>query len=375
MRRAIIPFLVLILCSPLLAADDHDTIAIELKRNWEPTGFSPSGVKFSAHGAMGLTGEFPKFSNNDAGSRSSFVSEFNLPIELSQYPTFTLKYRAHNIDTSNTLTCIWIIEGDSLAKFPLIDFDKLTVDDKPHEIQVDLPTARVDSTGTPFQNGQIHGIVVSVMNAAGGEGSIELLDMSFASADKGAQAPQVDQPIRVRVVDPKGQPVKGATLVVDAERKGASRAATTDADGLATLTPMKNELDEHAIDVSAPELVSITRTIDDGFGSGTLEIAPPKGMQIGGFIQDETGKPIAGALVSAYVNPTAPDSDRLMHTRKSATVTTNDKGQWLTLPLPESDNIYIGVAHPDYPGNGPIKRYDDLTDELKSGIATIVLKK
>jgi Carboxypeptidase regulatory-like domain len=374
MRRCIIPILALIFCSPLLGADEHDTIVIDLKRNWEPSGFTASGVKLSAHGAMNLSGEFPKFSSNDPGRRSLFVYEFNLPIELSQYPTFTLKYRAHNIDTNNTLTCIWIIEGDTLARFPLIDFDKLTVDDKPHEIQVDLPSAPVDSTGTPFQNGQIHGIFVGVMNAPGGEGSIELLDMSFASADKAAQAAQVDQPIHVRVVDPKGQPVKGAALVVDAERKSAARSATTDSDGLATITPIKNELDEHAIEVNAPELVSITRTID-GFSSGTLEISPPKGMQVGGFIQDETGKPIGGALVSVYVNPTQPDPDPLIHARRSVAVMTNDKGQWLSPPLPETDDIYIGVAHPDYPGNGPIKRYDDLTDELKSGIATIVLKK
>src|SRR3954447_10078721 len=182
MRIRITLMIVTILLSPLVRADaDHDSIEIDLKRQWHYSGFSPGNVKLAENHAMKLTGEHATFTCDDAGSRATYQYNFELPIEMTKYPTFTLRYRARNIDTNNTLTSVWINEGEKPAIFPLIDFNKLTVDGQVHDIQIDLPNAPTNSQGTPFESGRVNGLLISVMNTDAGEGSLELIDAVFSS--------------------------------------------------------------------------------------------------------------------------------------------------------------------------------------------------
>jgi hypothetical protein len=333
--------------------------------------FSPSGVKAATTGKMDLRGEFPRFSTNEPGARETFDYTFDLPIEMTQYPMFTLKYRARNIDTNNTWTCIWITEGDNNAIFPLIDFDKLTVDGEVHEIQMDLPKAPVDSKGTPFESGPVKGVEVSVMSTDAGPGSIELVDLTFNSSQP-PQNSEADQPIRVRVLDPQDHPIKGAALTVDAERKDAAKSFTTDSNGMATITPIKNELDQHAIDIEAPGLVPVTKLVKSGT-TDVIDVPLIKGMQLGGFVQDEAGKPIAGASVDVQVMSS--ENDPTIRMRRWAELHTNDKGQWLSPPLPESDQLRFVISHSDYVSDHAYGEHPEMLDELRSGIATTVLKK
>ena len=59
----------------------------------------------------------------------------------------------------------------------------------------------------------------------------------------------------------------------------------------------------------------------------------------------------------------------------SATVQTDEKGQWLSPPLPESDHVFLRLNHPDYATDPNFVDTLAPLDELRSGIATIVLKK
>lgn len=365
--------IVLLSAAPCLAGDlDH--ITIDLKRPaWSYSGFSPGQTKSANICSMNLRGEYPRFTCNQPGMRATFNYDFDLPIEMTRYPTFTLKYRAKNVDTNNTLTCIWIDEGQRNAIFPLIDFDKLTVDGKIHDIQIDLPSAPVDSKGTPFNDGPVNGILVGVMNTQAGEGSIELIDLEFRAASDPAKKPQADQPIAVKIVDEQGDPIKNATITADAERKGAAVSATSDKDGLATLKPIKNELDKHALRVESADHAPMTVMVEQA-STDPIEIKMDQSMQVGGFIQDEQGKPIANARVGIYAmrpNMTRDPSIKLSY---FANVRTDANGQWLSPPLIQSDQVQLLVQHPDYPSSNEYRPDLAPIDELRSGIATIVLK-
>jgi hypothetical protein len=370
--RIIISLLTLVLVAPPAVADDHDKIVIDLKREWHASGFSPGQTKVAERSSMNLSGEYASFGCDEPGSRASWQYNFGLPIEMTSYPTFVMKYRATNVDTQNTLTCIWINEGKSHAVFPLIDFNKLTVDGQIHEMTIDLPSAPTNSQGTPFESGPINGLLVSVMNTDTGKGTFELASVEFLSNDSPKPQEQ-DQPIKFTIADDSQHPIKGASVTVDAERKLAAKSATTDENGLATLTPVKNECEKHVVHVEARDFIAIDMDVDNP-ADDPIQINLPRAMQVGGFVQDEQGKPIKGVTVRAIAQIPV-DAQRKIRYSGSITVHTDAQGEWLSPPLPYSDHVYLRLNHPDYATDGAFRDDPAMLDELRSGIATIVLKK
>ena len=79
---------------------------------WRQSFFATSNVASADDCDCDLSGEFPKFTCNQGSSRAIFEYDFQLPIEMTQFPTFVLKYRGQNIDTNNSWTCVWIKEGE-----------------------------------------------------------------------------------------------------------------------------------------------------------------------------------------------------------------------------------------------------------------------
>ncbi len=366
---------IFLLYFPIFAEEPaaHDHIRIDLKQNWERADIANSGIPIATKSGMKLSGEFAKFTCNEPGARGTFATDFELPIEMTTYPMMTLRYRANNIDIKNTLTCIWIVEGRSAATFPLIDFDKLIVDGQIHEMTIDLPKAPVDSNGTPFESGPVKGIRVSVMNTEAGEGSLELLDLDFASATEPPRDVVDDAPLTVRVLDQNEHPIANATVKVDTERKDAARTTKTDSAGAATLTPVKNELDQHTLSVEATGQVPAHRVVNQTT-TDALDFELPKAMQVGGFVQDENGKPIHNARVRIFAR-LATTPDPLLHIRYTTSVQTDENGQWLSPPLPDTPDIYLTLSHPDYQSDHTLVDRKDIADELRSGIATIQMKK
>src|SRR5436305_15264045 len=74
------------------APNERDHIVIDLKRQWHFSGFSPGQIKVADNYSMSLSGEYPKFACNEPGARATWQYNFDLPIEMSTFPTFTLKY-------------------------------------------------------------------------------------------------------------------------------------------------------------------------------------------------------------------------------------------------------------------------------------------
>jgi len=107
-----------------------------------------------------------------------------------------------------------------------------------------------------------------------------------------------------------------------------------------------------------------------------VELTLTNGMQIGGFIQDEDGRPIAGASIDVQVAPIPfGEVDPTLRMRRWASLHSNDKGQWLSPPMPESDKIFLLISHPDYISDHVPRQHPEMLDVLRSGIATMVLKK
>ena len=106
-----------------------------------------------------------------------------------------------------------------------------------------------------------------------------------------------------------------------------------------------------------------------------IEIPLYRSVQVGGFIQDDQGKPVKGVTVRVIAQ--VPNLPRNLGIRvtANATIRTDDQGQWLSPPLPYSDHIYLRLNHPDYTLDSNFKDNLAPIDELRSGIATIVIKK
>ena len=114
------------------------------------------------------------------------------------------------------------------------------------------------------------------------------------------------------VVDSEGQPVVGALIRPSIEfkkRPGESREigpdaqAKTDAAGHWRFDSVPISLREVSVDVNAPGLMPLTRTLTRGeFGvepgrEPAAKIVLERGLTVTGKVTDELGKPIAGALV------------------------------------------------------------------------------
>jgi RNA polymerase sigma factor (sigma-70 family) len=82
----------------------------------------------------------------------------------------------------------------------------------------------------------------------------------------------------------------------------------------------------------------------------------PRGSSISGVVQDESGKPVAGADIQIQFAGTGDSSDSEFQAERPgfpddfAVASTDDAGRWTFQSAPESnDDFYIAVKHPSYP--------------------------
>ena len=185
----------------------------------------------------------------------------------------------------------------------------------------------------------------------------------------------------VRVVDHAGKPIVGAKIHasiwdVDPTKRGdlPNRDYTTDDRGVANVERMR-ELRILRLWASHPDFVCLFAHWEDGeHDNGRLLPAEftfvlPKGVEIGGRIVDEAGKPVAGVRVEATLSdqsPVVPDQRHVLFNRwlaleKDSAVSDQD-GQWLVKNVPanfdrDADNrVSLRFNHPDYlpiPGDRP----------------------
>lgn len=164
------------------------------------------------------------------------------------------------------------------------------------------------------------------------------------------------------MTDDDGDPVDGATVVLDAERANWSQTARTDAQGKATLTPWAVPRGEHTIRVSATGYATTERRLRAGNGEAQVEVVPA--TEYGGQVVDTAGQPMPGVSVQARVSfAGAP------WWRPVPTVFTDDEGQWRLLTLPSTDATFdLLLSHPDV---SPLHVPDLSPKQLADGTARI----
>src|SRR4029078_1933716 len=94
-----------------------------------------------------------------------------------------------------------------------------------------------------------------------------------------------DNALQIAVTDKDGQPIKGAKVTVDAERKDAARSGETDDKGEVSITPREPESGAHAVQVEAEGKATYYATIEKGAPGGNVSMT--NGTTYGGIVKNE----------------------------------------------------------------------------------------
>jgi RNA polymerase sigma factor (sigma-70 family) len=162
--------------------------------------------------------------------------------------------------------------------------------------------------------------------------------------------------IEIRTVDQRtGKPLPGVELTVNADRKPSKRS-TTDNVGRAAV----------AVPAPLPRLLSVVAR-KDGFAPITLWFPSPivedeipasytlkmyPAETIGGVVQDEQGRPVAGVRVKPIVWTNSSEIRYLREDiEESGPVQTDAEGRWQCAGMPagiDRSRVSIAFTHPDY---------------------------
>jgi hypothetical protein len=196
-----------------------------------------------------------------------------------------------------------------------------------------------------------------------------------ASAPKQAAANALSDhtKMQINVVDQAGKPIVGAKILAsiwDVEpttRKGTpNRDYTTDDKGIA-LVERPSELRIIRLWASHPDFVTLFAHWEEGeHDNGRLlpaefTLTLPKGVEIGGRIIDEAGKPVAGVRVEATLRDetqVAANKPNVRHDKWLAngndSAVSDQEGQWVVKNVPASfdrdakNRVSLRFNHPNY---------------------------
>jgi beta-lactamase regulating signal transducer with metallopeptidase domain/thiol-disulfide isomerase/thioredoxin/protocatechuate 3,4-dioxygenase beta subunit len=197
--------------------------------------------------------------------------------------------------------------------------------------------------------------------------------------------PQSAREVEVRVVRKEdGQPLAGATVEARFYREGyTNRLASTDANGRCRI----------ALPVANPDF-TILGAVKDGFiplsaswreGDVKDGAMPPytiemiRGTTIGLQVQDEQGKPIAGAkVVPWFMGKIGGSEKERFHTSESGASLTDAQGRWRADVLPAKtgpkDQLWFRLVHPDFVSErGGFSRTLTI-EEARAGKGVLVMK-
>ena len=190
------------------------------------------------------------------------------------------------------------------------------------------------------------------------------------------------RPVQVHVSDTEGKPIPNVGLTV----RGTTNVSfgpflyRTDAAGNATLEAPKEGIKDYVI------FVNEDRYVGGGAawrGDG-VEIKVPekvalvleRGTPLGGIVQDEQGKPVAGVEVKAEGRQ--PSSNARRWVSFNETAKTDAKGKWLVRGVPKDlagFNLGITLKRPDAAGTSSLDRTSLPLDKLRAQTAVLVLRK
>jgi hypothetical protein len=241
-------------------------VSIELRRKWEPIVLPSLDLPTADCVGMDLFVENATFTTAGAGI-GLFEYPLHVPVSVERCPILVLKYRARGIDTTRTAPGLWVDDRGGPQAFgamrAAVGLDQLAADGEAHEVRKDLREA-----GLAFP--VVTRLILGVVAKDGGRASVELIEAAFepaagAAAPAPAEAAPAPTSLVVEVFAREGQPVAGATVTIDAERRDAARATKTDAEGKATVTPAAATHDGlHAVQVEADGMTPIEYTVKPG---------------------------------------------------------------------------------------------------------------
>jgi hypothetical protein len=374
MRLLITTFLIA-LCAPMVRADEPTTrpdhISIDIKRNnWEPMVMTTLPDPPADNVSMDLTKDNPMFTSREPGANGVFEYRLHAPINSKRYPFMIVHYRAKNLDVTKERAGIAVDpsagRGLMTDVFQLKDF---TADGEEHELKKDLRELKPKST--------IGRILLILTAAESGEASLELISVEFEAEPDSQPAEAKDgSPLAIAVFDAQGQAIKGAKVVIDAERKGAASDGETNDQGEVTITPRETETGVHALQVQAEGMATYFATLEKKSPGATVNMT--SAATYGGIVQNEEGQPIEGATVRIYAPPPANERPFAARMIRRAVMKTDAEGKWKSPPLPEGDcQVITKLAHPDYAADKQYRGGQDEPpiQEMKDGTGVMVLKK
>lgn len=292
--------------------------------------------------AMEMRDGHPVFKVNEPDRRHVWGKYFDVPIPFPQYAIMKITCRATGLATADGYV-VWLDDsaGPDYGGLRPVRQNDLLADGRIEYLEIDL-------RALPGQRQDLRGIAIGVQSGHGAA-ELELLDVRFTTPTDGPilPAPTLDPPAVVKVVDAEGQPIADAEVGVDAERANWAKQVRTNAQGEALVMPLRTHNGKHMLRITPPaQSGHVAVDVREVKLGDPLTVTLPKAVMWRGLVNDESGKPLAGATVRIDVPregnlPVWPCFD--------AEVLTNADGTWQAPPLPRSDQpTMVRVAHPDY---------------------------
>lgn len=201
-------------------------------------------------------------------------------------------------------------------------------------------------------------------------------------------------PLRIKVKDIKGQPVEGATVILQGSRDNmlslqgmspAEERRMTDAEGLATFaTP---EMPLFTVTTHKPGLSLGWNLLMPGFPGGDagdqileMTLTPP--ASVSGIVQEADGKPIPGAEVWVSLGYRLENRSSSVRTfpmlnskqgHKYLATRSGDDGRFCLEGLPSDAALELGAAKPGLALDQPPPHMDPSNLSLRAGQSNVVL--
>lgn len=259
---------------------------------------------------------------NEAGKAAWIDYPFPAYVDLKQTPMLKLTYRSHGQSVSWDDAATITARGGSCGgpgAAALVMLDELIHDGQTHTLRIDAVAALADRPDFPHV---LPELVVWAYGGADGPATLEILGLTFEPAgpmDVAALArtasgvmpekpdvadtPETDgaTPLHIKVVDERGEPLEGATVLLDPSWQGVASIATTDADGLATVAASdpsaswarRGLMVTHGDRIPAMYSDVSTAQIEPG---DVLTVPVYPATSFGGVVVDQDGEPIPHAV-------------------------------------------------------------------------------
>lgn len=313
----------------------------------------------------------PSFVVAEPFTRKVWTKYLDVPVDSARYPILVMTYRAvHTAPLApNYMLYLDDSSGPDYGGLVSLTQSDIIPDGKTHTLTYDTRLSK------PL--GDFVGLGLGVECDQQGPATFELVDLRFESDQANPPAVGEGKPIKVKVAHRgeggKGEtiPAKAAEVTVDAEWSNWARSALADADGVASVAPLKTADGRHMLRVSKKDFVT-TEIRDISPDQNEVSVVLEPAATYGGIVQDEQGQPLANASVNVTLSIQKIAGQRVC---SSIAVLTDEKGRWNTPPLPKNaGHVDIALAHPVYTHGAQLCPAEAQIEALQAGKAVLAIK-